>query len=489
MEQVIAKYFSKNIAVLTIGALLLTLFVSPLHWLIQSLHVAEYRIHSLLLIGFVIFFFIKNRQQNLSFQKFEVALAPLLFFATGLIGFTVTEKFLDIDVISCLFLGLTIYGFSGFIIERVKWQNSSVFVLLFFVCLPLSYHIETFLGFPLRILSAKVAASFFSLAGSQVHSTETILLVENKLAHIDLPCSGIKSLWSVSLFSLILSVIEKYKINLSWACSIVSGWLLVASANIFRIIMLVLIYNSEVPETVKESLHAPIGLIGFIVACTATYWTFRLVCQKDLPRVDVVKKSFDRKSFAFVALSLGAAVSINQINFAAAKIVPQHSVTQSSIDSIALTDKEKDLFIRHGVIRYEKRKFNVMGLQGTAFLVLSNSWRGHHHPEQCLQGQGSAIETTKTLVIQNDLQVRNIKIKNSDNEVVYWFQSLADSTDDYSSRVWSGLVHPTKPYTMVSLYIENGKTADPSAYKGLINDFHHRARAMLENGGKNEEQN
>lgn len=494
MKQVMIQRFESKMAPLIAGILMFILFQSPLSWLFQSLQVSEYRLHSLLLIGFAIFLTLKNWRRNpkkvLSPTKFNVEILPMTLFLSGIIGFVITEKFFDIDVISCLFLGLTVYGFTGFYMEINEWRNSSVFVLLFSVCLPLSYHIETFFGFPLRILSAKVAETFFSLTGSQAHSTETVLLVENKLSHIDLPCSGIKSLWSISLFSLVLSIIEKYKINFWWTISFLSSWLLVASANIFRIILLMMTYSSDFPETVKESLHVPIGMLAFIGACVATHFIFGLTCRRAAPPV-VIQKFFDRKSYWIVILILLIAISINQstnqFKLAPEKTVPPQS--QNSADSIALTDKEQGLFLRHGVIQFEKKKFHIRDLRGTAFLVLSNSWRGHHHPEQCIQGQGHLIETTKTLVIKDGLHVRSIKIKNSNNEVAYWFQSQEDLTDDYSSRIWSGLVHPNKPYIMVSLYIENGSRSDPLAFKELINDFHRQTQAILDNRRKNEKQN
>ena len=479
---------TSKFALTFLGGLFVVLFFSPLKWIFHSLYAPEYRLHSILLIGFVVFLLLKKRGQEV-FNNLKIQAAPLVVFLVGLAGFITTQKFLDIDVISCFFFGLSIYGFFGFLVDFKKWKDSSAFVLLFFACLPLSYHIETFLGFPLRLISAKIAEAFFSLTSHQVHSTETILLVENKLAHIDLPCSGIKSLWSISLFSLILSIVEKYKVNAAWIMAFVCGWILVASANIFRIIMLVFIYSSDLPETMKVSLHVPIGLVGFMVACLATYWIFRQFGQKVDSVSELNTNRFSYKAFGTIATILIIAISIHQLRpaNAAQKNLLKHY--QEAKDSLPLTDKEKDLFLRHGVIAYQKKKFDIDGIRGTAFLVLSKSWRGHHHPEQCLQGQGLPIESTKTLVIEDKLQVRNVTIKNSEHEVAYWFQAIDDSTDDYSSRVWSGFISPDRPYTMVSLYLENGNTADPSAFKNLIKNFHRQAVTMLEHGGKDEKQN
>lgn len=478
-----------RIATVSLGMILALLFWAPLKWLTQNLGTAEYRSHSVLLIAFSLFLAIRTWRQGVRAEGFRVRPAPALTFTAGIIGFLITEIVFDIDVVSCMLAGLTIYGFSGFIMDPTKWRNSSVLVLLFFACLPLSYHFETFLGFPLRLFSAKMAGAFFSLLGNHVHSTETILLIENKTSHIDLPCSGIKSLWSITVFALSLSIAETYKVNSRWLLALVGGWLLTASANVFRIVLLVLVFNSELPEAAKQSLHAPIGLIGFIATCGATYWILRLSCQKEAPRPKQQPPLFERRSAVAAGLVLVVAISVKQSRITKNIAAENGRRGQNTQDSLPLTDKEHDLFLRHGVVRYEKKSFDLEGIHGTAFLVLSNSWRGHHHPEQCLQGQGLAIESAKTLVVGSGLKVRNVTIENSTHEIAYWFTSADDSTDDYSSRVWSGLAHLNKPYTMVSLYLENGKTADPSAFENLINEFNRQALVMSKTGGTNEEPN
>jgi len=239
----------------------------------------------------------------------------------------------------------------------------------------------------------------------------------------------------------------------------------------------------------KSSLHAPVGLIGFIVTCLATYWMFSAVCTKEIAHINSAPRIHSKKSFVIICFFIFISIIANQFSLSSVVLEASQLNNEKSSDEIALTDNEKNLFLRHGVISYEKKRFLTSGLTGTAFLVLAKSWRGHHHPEQCLQGQGAVIDSTRTLVIQNGLQVRSLEIKDSKTEVVYWFQSLDDSTDDYSSRVWSGFIHPTKPYVMISLYLDNGKQAESSAYKNVINDFHQQAMAMLREGTKYEIQN
>ena len=486
MESTDTHQVVQNTSLLVMGLLFTVLFQSPLKWLYQSLQTTEYGIHSILLIGFLVWLGIRSFNQKICIRRFQLAKLPSAIFACGIIGFLATEKFIDADMVSCLFLGLAIYGFTGFVFETNKWKSSFPLVLLFIVCLPFSYHIETFLGFPLRVISAKIAKTFLAIVGLQVQSTETILHLENSFAHIDLPCSGIKSLWSITLLSIILSLIEKFKINTAWVVSLAIGWLLVVAANIFRIIMLVLLSNATLPKLVMDSIHSPLGLVGFLAACCISYFAFMSICRRYEPVKTVLPQHFNRKSAIFVTLVLTLAISINELYLPAARagIVPRSA--ENTGRSLDLTSQEKDFFLRNGVISYQKSRFDISGFTGTAFLVLSKSWRGHHHPEQCLQGQGHTVALSRTLVIRDDLPVRDIRIEHSPNEVVYWFQSATDSTDDYSSRIWSGLLHPDTPYVMVCLYIDGSREIESPDLNKLITDFHRQARTMLKNEGRNE---
>lgn len=487
MESTDTNQVVKNIALLVMGLLLTVLFQSPFAWLYRSLHATEYRIHSILLIGFLVLLGIRGFSQKICIRRCRITKLSATVFSFGIIGFLATEKFIDADMVSCFFVGLAIYGFMGFIIETDKWKASFPLVLLFIVCLPFSYHIETFFGFPLRVVSAKIAETFLAIIGMQVQSTETILLLENRLAHIDLPCSGIKSLWSITLLAIILSLIEKFKINAAWAVSLAISWILVVVANIFRIIMLILLSNATLPKSVMDSIHSPLGLVGFLAACCISYFTFTSICRRYEPVKTVLPEHFNKKSALFVTLVLALAISINELYVPATgtRIVPHRA--ENFNRSLDLTSQEKDFFLRNGVISYQKSRFKISGLTGTAFLVLSKSWRGHHHPEQCLQGQGHTVASSRTLVFRDDLPVRNIKVEHSPNEVVYWFQSVTDSTDDYSSRIWSGLLHSDKSYVMVCLYIDGPQKVDsPGLMNGLVTDFHRQAQTMLENEGRNE---
>ncbi|MCB1213858.1 MAG: archaeosortase/exosortase family protein, partial [Deltaproteobacteria bacterium] len=190
----------------------LFLFFPVFQWLGASFYTPEYRWHTALFILLIAVFLKKIFSKDLPDFCLQLRLIPFFILFLGVLGFLVSERFLDMDLVSCFFFGWASFGLAGLFLQKERWKASLPYLLLFLAVLPFSFHIETFLGFPLRVITAKVAYYFFESIGIHGFNHESIILVENKLAHVDLPCSGLKSLWVGSLFILALSVLENYKI-------------------------------------------------------------------------------------------------------------------------------------------------------------------------------------------------------------------------------------------------------------------------------------
>jgi exosortase O len=484
---------ARSRATLALGWTLLALiFREPLTWLAGSLGVPEYRMHSWLLSGIAAFVFLKAWKGSYRSPRWRPGPALILLFGLG--GSFVSKAWLGIriDLLDCLFMSVSAFGQLGFILEPSSWRRSAVALLLFFVCLPLGYHAETFLGFPLRVFSARAAAAILGGLGQAVQSTETILFIENRYAHIDLPCSGVKGLWAVTLFSLLLSLLERYRVSLAWAFSLAAGWVFVGLANIFRVVALVSLGSSSFPPVVKSAAHAPIGLVGFLLACGLAYLLHRALCVKaavePVPEPERFRASPRAHRFALVAvlvIAAGASATAGTGGIrpapaeAGVAVEPPRAVEIDTTDegvALALSPAEKGLFLGNGVDAYLKRRFSFAGASGTVFVVRSRSWRAHHHPEQCLQAQGRTIRSSRALVIDGQ-PVREVELKDGSARVYYWFQSRSGITDDYGSLVWSGLVRPGTSFSMVSLSVEaeSGRFPAPADLERLI--LHHRALA------------
>lgn len=489
--------------ILGLGLLLALLFISPLRWIAASLLAPEYREHGLLLAGFLIFFLVRKSDSASGLQAFRPDAWAFALFGLGILGFLYADKFLRIKLIGCVFMGLALYAFAGFFMSRARWINCAPIIGLFWLCLPLSYHLETFAGFPLRLLSARLAHYFFAGAGGNVHSAETILVIENVFSNVDLPCSGLKSLFSILIFALAFSIIEKYKINLRWLLALFLSCLGMLIFNVGRIIVLVLICGANLPAELKESLHLPVGLAGFILACLLSCRIFSWLGQK-YSEPDRGKGVFSSaaalrpvnlQALCALILVLLGAIGISQTNFGQMNFGPM-SFGQTNLGqnksappaapgagpaSLPLTEKEAGLFLGNGVLSYEKSQIKTQKFQGTAFLVLARSWRAHHHPEQCLRSQGHKIKASQTLALGKNFNIRLVSLQDLEHVLVYWFQSAQGTSEDYASRVWSGIINPEQAQVMISLYLENFHSADEELHE-IAELFFQKAKSMLKQG-------
>ncbi len=91
-------------------------------------------------------------------------------------------------------------------------------------------------------------------------------MLENSIAQIDLPCSGLKSLWTGTLFLLAATWLENRLLRFRWLLVCLTNILLLIAANTGRILLLVLISNVCDRPDLGHILHVPLGLVGFITA-------------------------------------------------------------------------------------------------------------------------------------------------------------------------------------------------------------------------------
>jgi len=80
--------------------------------------------------------------------------------------------------------------------ESVLYRRCSVALFgLFLLSLPIIASLQFFLGFPLRLLTAKLTAALLSICGWSVSAQGTLLEWGSELVALDAPCSGVKMLW------------------------------------------------------------------------------------------------------------------------------------------------------------------------------------------------------------------------------------------------------------------------------------------------------
>ena len=177
------------------------------------------------------------------------------------------EHFLDIRSLSAALFGLATYGLMGLWLEPRRWKEGFLAALLLVGILPFGEHLETFVGYPMRRITAQLVRDGFSAFGQTSLGVDTILVFESGIAKVDLPCSGVKSLWTGLLFLLSATWIERHPINLRWLLAGVALAGLLFCANLVRVAALIGVGQVLNWTLLAEMLHVPLGVLGFIGAC------------------------------------------------------------------------------------------------------------------------------------------------------------------------------------------------------------------------------
>ena len=464
-----ADLFSAPLVHTGIAGLWLALFWPCIQWLVETYGQAEFRLNGLLFVFILAMLgrrLFTTNELPLSFSPKSI---PVTVLAFGLAAYLAIERFWDIDILSCMAFGTATFGLLGLYLPASVWKRCAPGTLLLVATLPFGQHLEIFLGFPLRILSAQVVHTVFGLMGIDSVSQESIVLIENRLTHIDLPCSGIKSLWTGGVFYLFMTVMEGYRLGLRWLAGLIALLSLIVSANLVRIFLLVSLSHGNVSTTLTRAVHVPLGLLGFGLACGLV----SLCCSRWVPR-------FEKEPVRFLPpahpaqgwvlfLILGFSLWAHEGRLPASSAPANRSLLSfPRATALPLTPVEREFFSLHAGVAVQKLRFDFEGLRGTLFLARTAHWRAHHHPEQCLAGQGHAIDHSRTRFISADFPYRQVALNPGGYRAAYWFYSKGEVTDDYTARIWSGLREPHREWTLVTLTFDREIGADSAAAKRLM---------------------
>ena len=173
-------------------------------WFIDSLKYSSPL--NLVILGIVLFALSIQLWRNQLFQLESLSpqykLFPLLLMLGGEITAIVIKWSIAIPQLSLLCFILASYGLLGLFINSQTWQKNLVLAIITACILPFSIAFHSGLGFPIRVITAHIVADLLSILHLSAISSHDIILMENGIAQVDLPCSGMKSLWTGTVFSL-----------------------------------------------------------------------------------------------------------------------------------------------------------------------------------------------------------------------------------------------------------------------------------------------
>jgi exosortase O len=386
---------------------------------------------------------------------------PFLITLSALVVLTLNRALWDLNIIRAFASSLLTLSLTGSYLRPDEFRRS--LPLGFFLCalVPLEKHVETFIGFPLRYLTAEGARLILQQLHFTVSGAATILVLENAASSVDAVCSGVKTIWAGLLFFLLLSYAKGSRVSLRWLGAGTVTLVLLIAANFLRVFIL-----SFVALVVKHNglftlLHLPLGAFGFVSVC--------LVASRLLQRTEVLSamgmaaRKWHAPTAAACALliSLGAAFALQTGNRRELPITTPKAPevvfpAAMAMTPLPMTQKEILFFAQNGGAEVGKWRFSVKvqpHLSGELILSSSRSWAAQHDPKQCLLGSGFLVKGQKTVLLDPQFPVKVLELQ-PDHRFVYWFQSADFITEEFSHRFWDGLLRRNE-WTLVAVLFDD----------------------------------
>lgn len=413
-------------------------------------------------------------------------LALMLTTASAFVGF---ERFLDINNLSAALFVAATYGLVGLYVHPQSWRNGLPVMLLVAGTLPVNHHIETFIGYPMRIASAALVGDLFAAANIGTFGVNTILVFENGVAHVDSPCSGVKSLWTGSMFLMLATWLEGKRLGWRWIVTAILLIALLFASNLIRIALLVLSGQVMGWHPLAEMLHVPLGVLGFVGACLLALALLRewVPTHRAQPATDDGLRLTNAK-FTFIliaALLLLNLANKPYVRANASLAAPPSWAFPAALDvtSHPLNAYQLDWLVNDGADSAERFRFKHGELSGSMLFVLASNHHAHHFPENCFAGSGMKVTESRTVLVQGDFPIRWLTLTDLDGDqhsAAFWFQSAEKLTDDYAARIWDDLRFDRNEWVLVSTLFDGRVDVNSAETAAYLNDLRTTAQDTLE---------
>lgn len=410
---------------------------------------------------------------------------PLIVMMGSAIASITIPHFLNLEQLPVLLFILGTYGLLGLFFNPERWQKGLPLAFAIACLLPFSIQFTTGLGFPMRLLTAHAVERILAHWNVAAISSDDIILLENGIAHVDLPCSGMKSLWVGTLFLLAATWLENRRIGLHWLLVCIANFVLLVLANIARVLILVVTtYTFKQPE-IAHLLHIPLGILGFSTACLFTWGLLRGVSRitreqgsKETREKLKVLSGFNRNPYLtqiVLAVCIFGLTFVPHSQFKATPLPLTNLQASLSfpMQSVPLTSVEEEFFAKYADTTAQKHRFEFKGVSGSMLLVSSTTRQAQHAPELCLAGMGFRLNGMKQRQITPELTGRWLSLNEGTRKAVYWFQSSQRTTDNFVSRIWGEVTRREPTWVMVSILFDQSYQPDNPEVVAFLNEVHH----------------
>ncbi len=451
----------------------------------------DFRTNQLVLIGIVALLLWQIHTGNFQLEFHAAPRAyrvPLALALGGSLLYLSAERLLDINTLSATLFGLASYGLLGLWKTPRSWRAGLPAALLLVGVLPFGDHLQTFVGYPMRIFTAQLVRD--GLAAFHVTSTgvDTILVLENGVTQIDLPCSGVKSLWTGALFFLAVTWLERRRLDWRWVLIGILFGVLLFIANFVRVGALVVAAQVLNLPLLAEMLHVPLGVLGFVGACAAAVGLLKSKNQNSSALAFAARDSF----FSIPHFSLGFAVVIAALALLYAPR-PETGLAHPApvwnfppalhTQTLPLKPDELAMLTRDGAESATRLRFEWQGIGGSMILVPSRTWRAHHRPERCFEVFGLQLNDSRAQLAAPDFPLRAVTLRDPHSDArwnaAYWFQAATQTTDDYGTRIWADTVAPAQRWILVSILFDQNIAPDDARVIALYHALHETIAQQL----------
>lgn len=416
--------------------------------------------------------FFKTASFNLQLRLF-----PILLMLGGEISAIILKWSINIPQLTLLCFILGSYGLLGLFISPEKWQQGLNLAVITACILPFLVAFNSGLGFPVRVLTAHAVAQALSDFHLSAVSSHDIIVMENGIAQVDLPCSGMKSLWTGTVFLLGATWLERRQLGFRWLLIAIANMFFLIAANIVRVLILVMAIEVFQQQQIADIIHLPLGIIGFIIASILTWILLQKVprSSEQFPQPEIEKKYYEKSNFNWLVvlvIILGILGQFQPHKFNNNAFQSIDLPSQIAIDNLALTTAEANFFDNPANPLVHKIRFKTDNLSGSMLMVASNSWQAHHPPELCFTGNGFKVDHMDSKLINDSINARWLSLQNGELSATYWFQSAQGTTDDFISRIWEHISHRDKTWVLVSVLFDDAENPDSNAIKNFSNTIY-----------------
>ena len=259
--QVKSKTSLSKQEILLLLATFLLVYWQTLVWLVKRWFDNPYMGGALIVAPLVAYFIYEKRQQIANLSVRGTAWGwPLLIIAALMHLLSIWIGYPHPSAISLVFLasGLTLSLWGIEVFAKI-WAPLAM--IIFVTPVPLVLDPVTF---PLRILSTKWAAVLPKAAGIPCAVDGTTMLMPGYSLHIDIPCSGLRSVWALFFAAALLSYLFKmnwWKTTILFVAALPIGML----DNILRIDISLVLGNIFGPAAAEGFFHSASGTVCFFI--------------------------------------------------------------------------------------------------------------------------------------------------------------------------------------------------------------------------------